>query len=439
MRDIFVTLIVFGALPFILSRPFVGLLMWSWIAFMNPHRLAWGFAYSWPFAALVGGVTLVAYMFSNEPKRLPWSRELIVLILFILWMNITTFFALVPDDAWEQWNKVMKIQIMVLLALAMLTNRERIHGLIWVVALSVGFFGIKGGVFAILTGGNHIVWGPPQSFFYGNNELALALIMVIPLFRYLQTVAERKWVRWGLGISMLLMTASIVSSYSRGALLAISAMALFLALKSRKKVLLIIVILVAAVLAFMAMPGKWSERMDSIQNYEQDSSAMGRINAWQFAFNLAKDRPLIGGGFETFRPQLFKLYAPDPDKFHDAHSIWFEILAEHGFVGLALFFLLGLFTYRTGNWLIKNAKRSEQTKWAADLGAMVQVSIVGYAVGGSFLGLAYFDLYYNLVIFLLASKALVVTELAKVEPDQAQQPAPAVNGHCGAAVLQRRQ
>lgn len=422
MRDIVITLIVIGSLPFILSRPYFGVLVWSWIAFMNPHRLAWGFAYSWPFAAIAGGVTIVAYLFSKEPKRLPWCRELVVFLLFILWMNITTLFALSPDNAWPQWNKVMKIQLMVLVALAMLNNKERIHGLIWVVALSIGFFGIKGGIFTILTGGDYLVWGPPGSFFGGNNELALALIMVMPLFRYLQTIDKRKWVKWGLGIAMILMAISIISSYSRGAFLAIIAMGIFLAMKSRKKVLLGAIIIAAIPIAFVAMPGKWTERMESIQHYEQDGSAMGRINAWGFALNLANDRPLVGGGFETFRPDLFRIYAPDPYDWHDAHSIWFEILGEHGYVGLALFLLLGLLTYRTGSWLIKNAKSREHTMWAADLAAMVQVSIVGYAVGGTFLGLAYFDLYYNLIIFLIASRALVTVELNKAEAADKKQP-----------------
>ena len=43
MRDIFVTLVVFGSLPLILWRPFYGIIMWTWLGYMNPHRMAWGF------------------------------------------------------------------------------------------------------------------------------------------------------------------------------------------------------------------------------------------------------------------------------------------------------------------------------------------------------------------------------------------------------------
>ena len=42
--------IVFGSIPLILSRPFFGIIMWSWIAYMAPHRLTWGVAYDFPVA-----------------------------------------------------------------------------------------------------------------------------------------------------------------------------------------------------------------------------------------------------------------------------------------------------------------------------------------------------------------------------------------------------
>jgi probable O-glycosylation ligase (exosortase A-associated) len=112
MRDMFVTLVVFGSLPFILARPFVGILMWSWIGYMNPHRLSWGFTTDFPFAQVIALATLAGLIFSREPKRIPWTRETVLLVLFILWMLVTTFFAFHQDAAWMQMEKVAKIQLM---------------------------------------------------------------------------------------------------------------------------------------------------------------------------------------------------------------------------------------------------------------------------------------------------------------------------------------
>src|SRR6266581_8142676 len=109
MRDIVLTAFIFATLPFILWRPHIGILVWTWIGFMNPHRLTWSFAYDMPFAMIVALVTLVSLLMSREPKKIPWARESIVLLIFLVWILITTIFAVYPEFAWDHMNKVAKI------------------------------------------------------------------------------------------------------------------------------------------------------------------------------------------------------------------------------------------------------------------------------------------------------------------------------------------
>ena len=87
------------------------------------------------------------------------------------------------------------------------------------------------------------------------------------------------------------------------------------------------------------VPQSWYERMSTIQTYQTDQSALGRINAWHTAFNVAKDR-VTGGGFEMWITPVFRQYAPDPFNVRDVHSIYFEVMGEHGFIGFGLFVLL---------------------------------------------------------------------------------------------------
>jgi putative inorganic carbon (HCO3(-)) transporter len=186
VRDLIVTAIVFGVLPMALSRPHVGIYLYSWLSYMNPHKLAWGFATTMPFAYIVAITTLISIFTSKEPKHMPWTREMTVLLIYVLWMSITTYFAFFYNLAWEQLQKVLKIQLMIFLTPLVINNRQRLHGLVWIIALSLGFYGVKGGIFTILKGGAHRVQGPPGTFIDGNNEIALALLMTIPLIRYLQ-------------------------------------------------------------------------------------------------------------------------------------------------------------------------------------------------------------------------------------------------------------
>ncbi|MFN3750064.1 MAG: putative O-glycosylation ligase, exosortase A system-associated [Thiobacillus sp.] len=404
MRDLLVTGIVFGVLPFIFRRPWIGILLWCWLSYMNPHRQTWGFAYDMPFAMITAVVTITAFLFSREKKEMPWTRETVLLLFFVGWMLVTTFFAFYQDPAWEQWNKVWKIQLMVFLTAMMIRERQHLHWMIWVIALSLGYYGVKGGIFTIVHGGQFRVQGPSGTFFEGNNEMALVLAMLVPLIRYLHLQEPRKWVRLGLASAMVLSGIAAIGSQSRGGLVAMAAMGVFLWLKSRQKVAMGIYILIAVGLVHAIMPQSWYDRMYSIKAYQEDESALGRINAWHTAFNVAKDR-ITGGGFEMFRAPTFREYAPEPFRVHDVHSIYFEVLGEHGFIGLAMFLLLALFTWMRANQVIRECRNDPQRKWAADLAAMIQVSLVGYGAGGAFLGLAYFDLTYHLmIVVLLAAK-----------------------------------
>lgn len=400
MRDIVITAFIFGVLMLVFKHPHYGIYLWSWIGYMNPHMQAWGFAQTMPFALITAVVTLFAYLFSKEPKRIPVSPEIWLLFLFFMWVTFTSFFAFYPQLVWDQWDKVWKILFMTLVTAAMLTNRQRLEGLVWIIVLSLGFYGLKGGVFTIVHGGVYRVQGPETTFIAGNNELGLALIMTIPLIRYLHLQETRRWLKLGLAGLMILTGLAAIGSQSRGALLAAAAMGLFLWLKSRQKIMMTIYLAAVVGLVAAIMPQEWYDRMNTIQNYEQDASARGRINAWYTAYYVAKEN-LTGGGFEMFQGPTFRRYAPEPGNVHDVHSIYFEVLGEHGFIGLTIWLLLGLFAWHTGSKVIRRLKNIPEKKWAVDLAAMTQVSMVGYATGGAFLGLAYFDYYYHLVIIMV--------------------------------------
>jgi probable O-glycosylation ligase (exosortase A-associated) len=240
--------------------------------------------------------------------------------------------------------------------------------------------------------------------------------MVIPLMRYLQLNSARFAVRAGLGVAMFLSVVAAIGSYSRGALIAILATALFFWLKSRGKIATALFIVLAVVVIAPFMPQTWYDRMATIENYQEDNSALGRINAWWFALNLAKARPLTGGGFETFQPELFAAYAPEPWRYHDVHSIYFEMLGEHGFVGLGLFLLLALFTWLKASQVARQCGHQAELKPIADLVRMVQASLVAYATGGAFLGLAYFDLFYHLVAMVVIASVVVRSAFREALP-----------------------
>jgi probable O-glycosylation ligase (exosortase A-associated) len=403
---------VFASLPFILARPYVGVLVFAWLGYMNPQKLSWGFATVMPFAYIVALTTLVAMLMSQESKRFPISELTIAWLMFIAWMGITTIFAFYQDLALLQYQKVLKIQVMSFAIILLITDADRLRKLLWVIVGSLGFYGVKGGIITVLSGGAYHVWGPDDTFIGGNNEIALALLMVLPLMQYLRSTSPSRTIRMALLACMFLCGFSVLGSQSRGALVGGIAMALLLAVKSKHRLLTIGVLAIAIPALVTFMPEQWAERMRTIESYQTDSSAMSRIVTWKMAYNLANDR-LLGGGFELWTAETFERYSTEKTDPHDGHSIYFKVLGEHGWIGLALFLIIGFLAWRTGSWVIRETRNNDALRWLSELARMCQVSLTAFAVGGAFLGLSYFDLYWNLIAILVICKLLATHSLVR--------------------------
>jgi probable O-glycosylation ligase (exosortase A-associated) len=413
MRDFAVTGIIFGLLPLCLARPWIGVLLWSWIGYMNPHRLAWGFARTMPFASIVAIVTLVGLVFTTERRPLPRTREVYLLLALWALFVITTVFAFNPNAAWAYLDKVSKILLITFVTMILFQDARKLRMLLYVIALSIGFFGLKGGIWALRTGGGNQVLGPPGSFIAGNTEMGLALNMVLPILLFLSRDEPRAWLRRLLRITFVFSIIASLITYSRGALLGLSVVLPLLFLKSRVK---FVILPLALVLAFVGrpliqsvMPQHWLERMGTIETYEEDRSALMRLNSWYVSYRIALDHPFLGGGFKPFSEYIYRFYTPDVElnTTQDAHSIYFQVMAEHGFVGLGLYLALILSTLVTLRQVMARTRSDPGQRALYNMAQMLEVSLAGYLVSGAFLSMSYFDLFFHLVAIAAILKVLV--------------------------------
>ncbi len=441
LRDLVLTAVVGVLLLSIFKHPVIGAYLWAWLSLMNPHKLTYGFAFRLPFAQAAAAVTLLAWALTRKRQALPMSPIVALQLLLLLWMTVTCFFAIAQrDDVIERWIFVMKIQLMLLITWMLVTDAKQLRVLIWVVTLSVAFFGIKGGVWTVLTGGGGRVWGPPGGMLEGNNELAVGLVLLMPMLYYLHQTELRPWLKKLLVFFMVTVAFSILGSQSRGALLALVSMSFFLGLKSKHPVRSSVVLLLCVGVAIAFMPDTWTNRMDTIRTFEGDGSAMSRIWTWQTLWNAAVDRPLVGAGFQADNAVVFARYSPQGQEWavfagrvYVAHSIYFQMLGEHGFVGLALFLGLGATTWFVAGGVARRAAAyPEFADWMPLLMRMVQVSLIGYGAGGAFLSLAYLDLPYYVIGFVVTCTGLLrrrqqqALAAARVAPAAAQPVTPAL-------------
>lgn len=408
MRDILVSLIFTYGAFLTLTKPHVGVLVWAWLSYMNPHRLCYGFAYSLPLTYIIALITLLAYGASKERKTLPKDPLVIVMFVFLIWMGITTIFALEAIDAPEVYLKIIKLQIPVFLTLAIFNHKQRLHQLLWVIILSIGYFGIKGGIFTVLSGGSYHVWGPPESVLEDNNALAVAELMILPLMVYLRKQLQSHWKKQVMLFCIVAMTLSALGSQSRGALVALSLLGGYFWLQSKNKLPVTVALIILAATLYQFLPESWHQRMDTISTYDQDESAQGRIRAWTLAFNIANDR-LFGGGFGLWSMRTYKHYLPgftDDMPAYVAHSIYFHVLGEHGWIGLFLFLLIFGLGWRSCGQTLLLCKNIPEISWIADLTRMVRLSLLAYLTGGTFLSLSYLDLAWHLLAMVVLLKEM---------------------------------
>jgi putative inorganic carbon (hco3(-)) transporter len=419
MRGLVFFLAFIACLPLIFMSPFNGVLIWYVFSLGNFHTLTWGFFSDLNYAYVIAVVTCFSWMISRvEKKRLPITPLVVMTLVFSVWMTITSFYALAPEaDVWDKWTTVEKILFMCLVGFALTTTRERVNQLIWAVVLPVGFWGVKGTISVALHGGGSQIHGPDGGITAGNNEFGLALVMILPLLYYQRRLAVNRYIRRGLMVMGLLIMIAIVFTYSRGALVGICAMGAILWLRSNAKLAigLAIVLLVGA--GYALTPQSWQDRMGTIETYDNDSSAMSRIHLWRIARRIAELHPIMGAGFRaTFwpgiiNPMLEGTDIPKLERPRAVHSIYFDALSEHGWVGLALFVMIGGYSWFTCSWLIRKSRDRPDLAWANLLGRMGQPVLVGFWAAGTFASLAYFDQYWCILFIFDAARLVVAREI----------------------------
>lgn len=415
MRAACVMTVLLALIPASLFNPFVGVLAWYWLAYFNPQRLSWGFIQQVPVALAIAAPTIVGFFFTKRRTPPYLTTETLLLVVLWIWFVVTTATVYYSplyfshfDQTLFRLKDVSKILGMTFLTLMLITERNRLRWLCLVTGGTFGVLAVKGAIFATLSGGGQVS-GPANTSIGDNNDFAMAMNMILPLLGAVYATETRKIIRIASAFAFVCGIICIVFTYSRGGFVGLAVVMLAMAWKSKQRVAGIVgLVLLASALLFLT-PDSWLQRMNTIPNAaETDSSAQARIIAWRFATLLALDSPITGGGFDTFTMDLYNHYGFERDIALVAHSIWFQTLAEQGFVGLALFLLL-LGSCLVSTFRISHKYRHDhdpELQFLAKYADMIQISILAYCASGTFLAKAYFDLFYELVSIVIALKFL---------------------------------
>jgi len=407
VRDYLVLAIVFLSAPVALVSPYYGILMWTWLAYFNPHRYTWGMARDFPVAIVIAIPTLLGTIVAAKNRNI-FTREVLILSALWAWFVATTAYVLITPafaghagDAQAQLGEVSKILLMTFLTILLVVSREKLRLLVLVIIASFGVRALVGAVFFITTAGQYKIWGPEGTFLADNNDFALGLNMTIPMFVYFARSEPRRWLRISAHVLLVCVVICVIGTYSRGGLIGLAVVTVALMLKSRRKAVSVFLVTVASFCLLTFATLQWKERMGDFLHGRLDESAESRLTVWQAGWNLARAYPLTGGGFDVYTdPSAIVRYLPSDRQdtsLHGPHSIYFQMLGEQGFVGLGLFLLLLTACHLRLLKLRRAAVQRKELSWILAYANMFQVALLAYMFNGATLGRAYFDYFFEIV------------------------------------------
>ena len=403
--------------------PFVASLAYVWVDEAYPQKIAYLFMNSIHPAELTAILAfLMFFMKGLRGTRITLSS--VLLMIFAVWCTLSTFFwAVAPEPALLKWDWAVKGLVMAAFLPLVFRTRLQIEAFIQVLLFSIMTNVIGPGLKTLVTGGGY---NAALGFAAGNSgleegaTLSATAISLIPLLLFAlrnnTLLPQNRWVKLGyIGLIVLSISAAI-GTYERTGLVAMMVVSIALWMQSRHKLLFGAGLLAAVVVLGAVTSVKWQERIHTITTYRENVSAYSRILVWEWTWNFVKTHPL-GGGFESYLVNHLAGVAEaeiSNDTSNDTsvervnpkapsvafHSIYFEVLGEQGYVGLALYLSIIAVAYR--NLLrirrLKAPVPEDEIRWCRDLGKAVGASLTTMLISGAFIGIGFIPLVYYFVV-----------------------------------------
>lgn len=403
MRSLFLLGVYCSFFFFGLRAPHILVLGYVWVDIFTPQLISYGILTEIPVSMLLG----VAIMLSLA--RLPSSPDVklrlvtILVGLFSIWMTASLSWAVVPDAAYIKWNWAIKSVAFSCLVPFFFRNRVQIESLVWIIVLSGMGHCIPFGVKILVSGGGY---GRSLGLIQANtgygesSMLAIFAITLLPMCLYLQRhsilfkpTRLYKLTLYGfMGAAVL----TALGTYARAGLVAMVVFGVTIFLLSKRK---LTVALLAAAFSLGVVPfmgEAWTQRMGTIVEAGEESSAMTRVGVWMWTLDYVARNPL-GGGFDVYRINQVAVVMKDGRLLNDAgrafHSIYFEVLGELGIPGMTIYLLIVsavLFSLMR----IRRRANTPEREWMRSLCDAFLISAICFLAGGAFIGVGFNSYFY---------------------------------------------
>lgn len=413
------------------SAAFAAALGFVWVDIVKPQQLAYSILTNRPLSLIAAAVTVLIFVFKDRKYPPRFTPILALISLFAIWITITTFMSEFPERAWFKWDWASKVVIFSIIFPYIFRTRVQIEAFILVFVFSAATIFFSAGMKTLLGGGGYgvlAIIGAGNTGLAESSTLAVVCVMLIPLILFLMRhtiLFPKNKFTFLLFIGLIFIAlAAVVGTAARTGVIALVVLFAISILKSPKRFYWIGA---AAVVGIVVMnidlaSTPWGSRMSTIETYEEDSSALGRIAVWKWTIEFVASNPL-GGGFDAYLHNRISGvsgtgvigYIPEWQTGGKAfHSVFFEVMGEQGIPGFFIYFLAILLAILKLNSLKKKWNNHIGMAWLGNLSDALITSILIFLAGGAFVGIAY----QPFIFYLLSLTVAIDQYAARVEREQ---------------------
>ena len=407
LRGLFVGSLYLAFLLLGTTTPFAFTLGYVWVDVFRPQDIGYYTLGSVPVALVMGSAAILFYIVADRraPPRVRWTT--ILTVTMAAWCSLTMLWAVAPHFAViGKWTWAFKTVLFSAFIPYVIRSRVQIEAFILVFIFASLIQILPVGAKEVIGGGAYgmqhgIIAG--NSYLSESSTLAAVCCMLVPWAiwagRHALMFPYPRLRRLG-GIGLVIMyLVTCVGTFARTGLVAMAVLGAVAFMQSRRKLVTILAIIPVAVGLALFAPKSWKARMDTITHYQQNTSAMNRIEVWKWTLRFAESHPL-GGGFNTFYVDVVHVPQLDPSQpayvIHGLafHNSFMEVLGEQGFPGLAIFVTLVVGTWLSLRRTARRCRGNPDLLWCEDLAKLLGVGLIVLVPGSSFIDIGFQPFYW---------------------------------------------
>ena len=397
MKGLILTyLLAFGGAVAGLGQPIAGLAIYIIFSIVRPQVL-FGWAGDLNDMSLVVGIALLigwALKGFGDWKFGRAALPVYCLLAFFVWVLLSALLAPDPLYALGAVRERAKVVLPFLVGITLIQSERWIAALAWVIVLSSGYVGAEMN-WAYLNGYNR---AQAEGLFGDNNSFAVSMVAAVGPAVFLG-LSTRSWWKKGLAFACaLLCMHTVLLTFSRGGILALSVTGALVALMMPKRPTYLLALVLTVAIGFRLMGPEVTARfMTSFAaESERDESAESRLQLWGDCLTVMGRYPVFGVG-PWHWPRIVSQFGWPAGK--EAHSLWFEVGAETGIPALGFILTFyGATAWRA--WSL--ARRSRGTPYEG-YGLIVVSGLVGFMIAAQFVSLEGLEVPYYIALIGAAS------------------------------------